>query len=120
MRITVYTSSSDAIDERYCVAARAFGAGLAARGDELIYGGTAVGAMGALAAAVRSAGVRVTGILPQLMADRGLADHDCDDLVVTADMAERKQAMVARAEAFVALLGELQRPDEVALPTKWC
>ena len=105
MRITIYTSSSDAIDERYFTAARDLAARMAARGDELIYGGTAVGVMGALADAMRAAGGRVTGILPQLMADRGLADEDCDELVVTTDMATRKQAMIERAEAFVALPG---------------
>lgn len=105
MRITIYTSSSDAIDERYFAAARDLAGRLAHRGDEVVYGGTAVGVMGALAGAMRAEGGRVTGILPQLMADRGLGDQDCDELIVTPDMAQRKQAMIARADAFVVLPG---------------
>jgi cytokinin riboside 5'-monophosphate phosphoribohydrolase len=113
MRITVYTSSSDAVDERYRDGAREFGAALAGRGDELVYGGTAIGVMGVLAEAVRDAGGKVTGVLPELMADRGLADHACDELIVTADMAGRKQEMISRADAFVALPGGFGTLEEL-------
>jgi cytokinin riboside 5'-monophosphate phosphoribohydrolase len=105
MRFTVYTSSSDAIDERYPAAARTFGRRIAQRGDELVYGGTAVGVMGALSTSVRDGGGRVTGVIPRLMAERGIADHACDELVVTDGMASRKQVMIERADAFVALPG---------------
>lgn len=113
MRITVYTSSSDAVHERYRTAARAFAERLAQRGDELIYGGTAVGVMGVLADAMREHGGRVTGVVPQLMADRGLVDPACDEVVVTDDMAGRKQVMISRAEAFVALPGGFGTLEEL-------
>ncbi len=113
MKVTVYASSSDAVDRRYLDAARGFAGRLAARGDELIYGGTAVGVMGALAEAMRVAGGRVTGVLPQLMADRGLADRACDELVLTPDMPARKQELMARADAFVALPGGFGTLEEL-------
>jgi cytokinin riboside 5'-monophosphate phosphoribohydrolase len=113
MRITVYTSSSDAVDQRYREGARAFGEALADRGDELVYGGTAIGVMGVLAEAVRGAGGKVTGVLPELMAARGLADDACDELIVTADMAGRKQEMISRADAFVALPGGFGTLEEL-------
>lgn len=113
MRVTVYTSSSDAVDERYRAVAVDLATRLADRGDELIYGGTAVGVMGVLADAMRTAGGNVTGVLPRLMADRGLADADCDELVVTDDMAGRKQQMISRAEAFVALPGGFGTLEEL-------
>ena len=113
MRVTVYTSSSDAVDERFRHAALELAGRLADRGDELIYGGTAIGVMGVLAEAMRAAGGHVTGVLPQLMADRGLADTDCDELVVTDDMAGRKQQMIGRADAFVALPGGFGTLEEL-------
>ncbi len=113
MRVTVYTSSSDAVDEHYRDAARALGRALAGRGDELVYGGTAIGVMGVLADTARAAGGRVTGVLPQLMADRGIADDACDELIVTADMAGRKQEMITRADAFVALPGGFGTLEEL-------
>jgi cytokinin riboside 5'-monophosphate phosphoribohydrolase len=113
VRLTIYTSSSDAVDERYRVAARSVAERIGERGDELVYGGTAVGLMGVLASTVRSAGGRVTGVLPQLMADRGLADAGCDELIVTEDMAGRKQLMIERADAFVALPGGFGTLEEL-------
>lgn len=113
MRITTYTSSSDAVDERYREVARAYGAALGREGIGLVYGGTALGLMGEVADAARAAGGTVTGVLPQLMADRGLADQACDELLVTADMAERKQQMIARADAFVALPGGFGTLEEL-------
>ncbi|MCC5949076.1 MAG: TIGR00730 family Rossman fold protein [Nitriliruptoraceae bacterium] len=105
MRITVYTSSSDAVASGYVEAARAVGRALADAGHELVYGGTAIGLMGAVAAGVREGGGRVTGVVPELMAARGLTDVACDEVIVTADMASRKATMLERGEAYLALPG---------------
>jgi len=113
VRVAVYTSSSDAVAEPFRTAAAGLAQRLAQRGDELVYGGTAVGVMGVLADAMRAAGGRVTGVLPQLMADRGLADTHCDEVVVTEDMAGRKQQMISRADAFVALPGGFGTLEEL-------
>ncbi len=113
MRITVYTSSSSAVDAVYADAVAAFGTRLAERGDELIYGGTAVGLMQVLADHVRGGGARVTGVLPALMRDRGLADDACDELVVTDEMQGRKKVMIERADAFVALPGGFGTLEEL-------
>ncbi|MEX2548662.1 MAG: TIGR00730 family Rossman fold protein [Nitriliruptoraceae bacterium] len=113
MRVTVYAASSGGVDQRFHRAARALGERLAARGDALVYGGTALGLMGELATAVRAGGGHVTGVIPSLMADRGLADTDCDELVITAGMGERKRAMIDRAEAFVALPGGFGTLEEL-------
>jgi cytokinin riboside 5'-monophosphate phosphoribohydrolase len=113
VRFTVYTSSSDAVDGHYAQAAREVGGRIAERGDELVYGGTAIGMMRELSDAVRGAGGTVTGVLPRLMEERGLADQACDDLVVTDGMAGRKQVMIERADAFVALPGGFGTLEEL-------
>jgi cytokinin riboside 5'-monophosphate phosphoribohydrolase len=113
VRLTVYASSANAVDDRYREAARELARRIGARGDELIYGGTSVGVMGVLAGETRRAGSRVTGVLPQLLADRGLADDACDEVVVTTDMAGRKQVMISRADAFVALPGGFGTLEEL-------
>ena len=113
MRVTVYAGSSVDVDRRYLRAASALGRRLAARGDALVYGGTPLGLMGELATAVRAGGGHVTGVIPALLVDRGLADPECDELVVTADMGERKRTMVERAEAFVALPGGFGTLEEL-------
>ncbi|HSK24742.1 MAG TPA: TIGR00730 family Rossman fold protein [Egicoccus sp.] len=110
---TVYTSSSDAIDPRYGRAATEFGRRIGERGDALVYGGTNVGVMGVLAQAVRDAGGHVSGVIPKLMYDRGIADEACDDLVVTNGMNDRKEQMIARGDAFVALPGGFGTLEEL-------
>ena len=113
MRLTVYASSSDLPAERFRTVAAHLGERIGARGDELVYGGTSVGSMRTLSHAVRAAGGRVTGVVPILMRERGLADDACDELVVTDGMSGRKQVMMERADAFVALPGGLGTLEEL-------
>ena len=113
MRLTVYASSSDEPAERFRRVAAQVGGRIGERGDELVYGGTAVGSMRRLSEAVRGAGGHVTGVLPILMQERGLADDGCDELVVTDGMSGRKQVMIDRADAFVALPGGLGTLEEL-------
>lgn len=103
--VTVYCSSSDAVDPVYFDAARAVGRGVAGSGWTLVYGGNFVGLMGAVAQAARDAGGRVVGVTPRLLHDRGLTDTACDELVVTEGMRERKALLERRADAFVVLPG---------------
>ncbi|MEX1164466.1 MAG: TIGR00730 family Rossman fold protein [Nitriliruptor sp.] len=113
MRITTYCSSSEAVDDRYSEVAHAYGTALGEAGHELVYGGTSVGLMGVVARSVREAGGRVTGVVPELMVERGLADDACDELVVTEGMGGRKQEMIVRADAFVALPGGFGTLEEL-------
>jgi cytokinin riboside 5'-monophosphate phosphoribohydrolase len=113
VRFTTYTSSSDAVDGRFTEVVVAFGHRIGERGDELVYGGTAVGLMGRLADAVRAGGGRVTGVIPRLMQERGLSDDACDELIITDGMSGRKQTMIERADAFVALPGGFGTLEEL-------
>src|SRR6185369_4016511 len=105
MNITVFSSSSDAVDPVFFEVARELGRGIARRGDTLIYGGTNVGLMGALARAAKEAGGRVVGVIPGHIADRGIGFENADELLVTANMRDRKRTMEERADAFVVLPG---------------
>ena len=113
MRVCVFCSSSDAVEPRLLEQGRGLGAALAGAGHEVLYGGTAVGTMGAVAAGAREAGGRVVGVLPGFLRDRGIADEACDELVVTSTLLERKQQMLARSDGFVALPGGLGTLDEL-------
>lgn len=97
----------------YVVAAQELGTAIAGAGWTLVYGGNAVGCMGALADAARAAGGKVVGITPELLVREGIADNECDELVVTANMRDRKAMLEARGDAFVALPGGLGTFEEV-------
>jgi uncharacterized protein (TIGR00730 family) len=111
--VTVYCSSSSAIDHAYVRAGAALGAGIAARGWALVYGGNSVGLMETLADAARAAGGRVIGVTPQSLVDKGIHDTRCDELIVTAGMRERKAIMEERGDAFVAMPGGLGTLEEI-------
>ena len=110
--VTVYCSSSSRIAPAYNQAAASLGQALARHRWKLVYGGNNVGMMGVLADAVRRAGGKVIGVTPQLFVDKGSADEDCDELIVTSGMRDRKAAMEERGDAFIALPGGLGTFEE--------
>jgi uncharacterized protein (TIGR00730 family) len=92
---------------------------MAAEGIRLVYGGGSIGLMGILARAVMEDGGDVTGIIPQFLKDREVMLKEASELVVTADMHERKRIMAERADAFVALPGGLGTLEEVVEIATW-
>lgn len=111
--VCVYCSSSAAVAPAHVEAARAFGAGLALRGHGLVWGGAKVGLMGEVAAAARAGGAPTVGVIPESLVAREIADHDADELIVTADMSTRKSEMARRSDAFVALPGGFGTLEEL-------
>jgi uncharacterized protein (TIGR00730 family) len=111
--VTVYCSSSSRIAARYNHAAAELGRELARNGWNLVYGGNNVGMMGVLANAVRAAGGKVIGVTPQLFVDKGSCDPDCEELIVTSGMRDRKASMEERGDAFMALPGGLGTFEEI-------
>jgi uncharacterized protein (TIGR00730 family) len=105
MNITVFSSSSDAVDPVFFQVARDLGQRIAERGDNLIYGGTNVGLMGALAKSAQQAGGKIIGVIPKYLGDRGIAFDEADELILTTNLRERKAVMEQRADAFVVLPG---------------
>ena len=111
--LCVYCSSSGSINPEYANAARELGVEIVARGWHLVYGGTTAGLMGVLADTVINAGGRVTGVIPDHISQLGIAHQNLTELIVTADMRERKAIMDRRADAFLALPGGLGTLEEV-------
>jgi cytokinin riboside 5'-monophosphate phosphoribohydrolase len=111
--ITVYCSSSSAVSRAHFDVANQLGAAIARQEWTLVYGGNFVGLMAAIAQAARDTGGKVIGITPQLMVDKGISDPNCDELVVTNDMRDRKALLEERGDAFVALPGGLGTFEEV-------
>ena len=111
--LCVYCSSSDRIDPKYAQAATALGTEMVRQGWDLVYGGGKTGLMGATARAVKAAGGRVVGVIPEFMKARELAFDEADELVTVITMRERKLLMEARADAFVALPGGWGTLEEI-------
>lgn len=113
-RICVFCASSERIAPEYLDLASRVGSAIAARGHHLVSGGGRVSMMGAVAVAVRAGGGHTLGVIPQALLELEVADHDADELVVTADMRERKGRMDAAADAFLTLPGGLGTLEELS------
>lgn len=118
-KICVYCGSSPGTDPDFVAAAKAFGEIMAKSGVGLIYGGGAIGVMGAIAYAVLDHGGEVTGIIPEFLMSRERALHGTHELIVTQDMHERKRRMFEMADAFVTLPGGIGTLEEVVEQMTW-
>jgi uncharacterized protein (TIGR00730 family) len=105
LSICVFCGSAASPPQVFVDAARQLGEELGRRGHRLIYGGTPIGLMGAVARAVQASGGPVVGVVPRGLFDHLAVDGSAGELVVAHTLAERKAEMAARADAFIVLPG---------------
>lgn len=117
--VCVFCASSDRGPRLHRQEAARFGRILADSGIELVFGGGRVGLMGAVAQAALAAGGHVVGVIPEHLIRREVGLRDCSELIVTANMHERKATMFARADAFVVLPGGPGTLDETFEILTW-
>jgi uncharacterized protein (TIGR00730 family) len=117
--ICVYCGSGPGRSPVYADAARALGRSLAENDIALVYGGGGLGLMGEVARSTLEAGGKVTGIIPDFLTVREHMLKEVTDLVVTADMHERKKLMFERSDAFVALPGGIGTLEELVEQMTW-
>jgi uncharacterized protein (TIGR00730 family) len=111
VNICVFLSASD-LDERYTNAARELGRLIGERGHTLVWGASDVGLMKVLADAVDAAGGRLIGISVAFLADKARRLREPDELIVSADLAERKATLLMRSDAVVVMVGGSGTLDE--------
>ena len=117
--VCVFCASSANIDERYLADARELGNLLAQGGWRCVNGGGAVGLMGAVTDGTLDAGGEVTGVIPKFMVDNGWCYDRLMDVIVTADMHQRKQMMSNMADAVIALPGGVGTLEELLETLTW-
>ena len=117
--VCVFCASSANIDVRYLEAARELGTLMASEGWRCVNGGGAVGLMGAVTDGTLDAGGEVTGVIPKFMVDHGWCYDRLDDVIVTADMHQRKHIMSDMADAVIALPGGVGTLEELLETLTW-
>ncbi len=104
-RVAVYCASSTKCAPEYHAAARRLGEILADGGFTVVYGGGAVGSMGALADGALARGGRVVGVLPRFMDALEWGHRGLTELQLVDDMRVRKERMLEGSDGVVALPG---------------
>ncbi len=118
-RICVFSGSSSGRISEYRDSAVQLGTLLAERNIGLVYGGAAVGLMGAVADATIAAGGSVTGVIPQALVEREVAHTGLSDLRIVGSMHERKALMAELSDAFIALPGGIGTFEEIFEVWTW-
>jgi uncharacterized protein (TIGR00730 family) len=119
VRVCVFCGSNAGASESFVAAARELGAGLAATGLGVVYGGGRVGLMGQLADAALEAGGEVVGVMPGHLADREIGHPGLSRLEVTGSMHERKALMAKLAAGFIVLPGGFGTLEEALEILTW-
>ena len=114
MNITVYLGSYEGTVPGLKNAVRELGTWIGEHGHTLVYGGSKSGLMGELAESTLQAGGEVIGVEPQFFVDQGLVYDAITQLIVTADMSERKKKMIELGDAFIALPGGTGTLEEIS------
>lgn len=117
--VCVFCGSRMGARPEYLEGARALGAELARRGLTLVYGGTSVGLMGALADAALAEGGKVVGVLPHMLRDREIAHPGLTELHLVDSMHTRKAMMAELSGAFIAMPGGVGTFEELLEMTTW-
>lgn len=131
-RVCIFCGANPGKSTSIVAAAQALGSALAARGVGVVYGGTRIGVMGAIADATLAAGGSVVGVLPEVLTKRepahpGLQKIDPTDplpahprvWIATRDMSERKLVMAQHSDCFLILPGGYGTLDELFEMLTW-
>lgn len=113
MKIAVFCASANELEETFFEDARCLGKQIAELGWGLVYGGTNIGLMKAVAQATANSGGKVVGIIPECIYKRGVAAKELTQLIIASDMKERKQMLREYADAFIALPGGWGTLEEI-------
>ncbi len=116
--ICVFCGSSPGQDPSHMALAHALGLALAKANIRMIYGGGGLGLMGAAAQAARSAGAEVLGIIPHFLtkAEKSITDVPHERV---GTMAERKNVMYEKSDAFIVLPGGIGTLEEAVEILSW-
>ena len=118
-RLAVYCGSATPADPRYIELAGEVGRTLAARNIGVVYGGGRLGLMGALASGALDVGGEVIGVIPEALVGGEVANDDCTELHVVANMHQRKQAFTDLSDGFLTIPGGVGTMDELWEAVSW-
>jgi len=118
-RVCVFCGSSPGAQPEYVRAAAEMGRVLASDQIGLVYGGSKVGMMGAIASAVMAANGEVIGIIPEWLVKKEVAYQGITDLRVVDSMHERKALMAELSDGFIALPGGFGTIEEFFEVLTW-
>lgn len=104
-KLAVFCGSKDGASPLFKEAAATLGTVLAQQDYGLVYGGSRVGTMGAVADAILAANGQAIGVLPHFLQEKEIAHPNLTELHLVESMHDRKAKMAELADGFIILPG---------------
>lgn len=117
--VAVFCGSKDGLDPQFLQEATSFGNLLGEAGMSLVYGGGNKGLMGAVASGAMAAGVKVIGVIPEILIAWEHQHEGITELHVVSDMHVRKKMMYELCDAALILPGGNGTLDELFEMLTW-
>ncbi|KAF1680590.1 MULTISPECIES: TIGR00730 family Rossman fold protein [Bacillus] len=111
--ICVFAGSNPGGNEDYKRKAEELGACMAELGIGLVYGGSRLGLMGAIADAIMENGGSAIGVMPSGLFSGEVVHQNLTDLIEVNGMHERKAKMSELADGFIAMPGGFGTYEEL-------
>jgi len=112
--IGVFCGSSMGVNPVYRKEAALLGKEMARAGLDLIFGGGNIGLMRIIADEMLKHQRQVIGIMPHFLAAKEITHPDVTEMLMVDDMNQRKQQMIERSDAFIAMSGGFGTLDEIS------
>ena len=113
MKVCVFCSANSDIEPDYFEKTRELGEWLAKNGDSIVFGGCDMGLMECIAKAAYEAGGTTIGVVPSKIEDNGHVSRYLSVEILCDNLSDRKDLMLLKSDAVVALPGGLGTLDEI-------
>lgn len=117
--ICVFCGSSEGNDAKIISESFLLGEKLANRKITLVYGAAKIGIMGEVAEGVLQNKGKVIGVIPEFLMLKEVVHRGLDELIITANMHERKMKMQELSDGFITLPGGFGTLEELFEIITW-
>lgn len=111
--VAVYLGSKPGSSPIFTESATLLGKELALNGIAVVYGGTTVGTMKALADGVLEGKGKLIGVFPRKFLYKGILNEELSETYITEDLKDRKAKMEELSDACIILPGSYGTMDEL-------
>lgn len=112
MNIGLFGSARNSVPQIYIAETEQLGKAMARRGHGLVFGGGSAGLMGAAARGMQALGGRIISVAPEFFQRPGVLVEGPAEEIITDTMSRRKEIIIDRSDAFVAVPGGIGTLDE--------
>lgn len=113
MNIGIFCSANANIDRDFFEMTRELGAWIAENAHSIVFGGCNLGLMECVAQAVHEGGGTVVGVVPSIVEKGGRVSEYVDVKILCDNLSDRKDIIIGRSDAIVALPGGVGTLDEI-------